>query len=136
MLLPNSRNSKNEIFVTSLLEEINILSPVTFFINADVNGKKVKYIFQEDLRKEFLESKNLIEGPILEGDERFTIDNHKKTYRDDFMKKLHLEHPQYQWKNNKGYPTKSHRAAIKKIGVSQYHRKSFRLLPEQLSLNI
>ena len=59
-----------------------------------------------------------------------------KTYRDDFMKKLHLEHPQYQWKNNKGYPTKSHRAAIKKIGISQYHRKSFRLLPEQLSLNI
>lgn len=59
-----------------------------------------------------------------------------KTYRDDLMKQLHLEHPQYQWENNKGYPTKSHRAAIKKIGVSQYHRKSFRLLPEQLSLNI
>lgn len=59
-----------------------------------------------------------------------------KTYRDDLMKKLHLEHPQYQWENNKGYPTKSHRASIKKIGVSQYHRKSFRLLPEQLSLNI
>ena len=59
-----------------------------------------------------------------------------KTYRDDLMKKLHLEHPQYHWENNKGYPTKSHRAAIKKIGVSQYHRKSFRLLPEQLSLNI
>ena len=59
-----------------------------------------------------------------------------KTYRDDLMKKLHLEHPQYQWEYNKGYPTKSHRAAIKKIGVSQYHRKSFRLLPEQLSLNI
>tara|TARA_B100001093_G_scaffold253755_2_gene242818 strand:+ start:7431 stop:8030 length:600 start_codon:yes stop_codon:yes gene_type:complete len=59
-----------------------------------------------------------------------------KTYRDDHMKKLHLEHPQYQWENNKGYPTKSHRASIKKIGVSQYHRKSFRLLPEQLSLNI
>ena len=59
LLLPNSRNSENEIFVTSLLEEINILSPLTFFINADVNGKKVKYIFQEDLRKEFLESKNL-----------------------------------------------------------------------------
>ena len=59
-----------------------------------------------------------------------------KTYRDDLMKKLHHEHPQYQWKNNKGYPTKSHRAAIKKIGVSQYHRKSFKLLPEQLSLNI
>tara|TARA_B000000475_G_scaffold269477_1_gene263497 strand:- start:1874 stop:2473 length:600 start_codon:yes stop_codon:yes gene_type:complete len=59
-----------------------------------------------------------------------------KTYRDDLMKKLHLKHPHYQWENNKGYPTKSHRAAIKKIGVSPYHRKSFRLLPEQLSLNI
>ena len=59
-----------------------------------------------------------------------------KTYRDDLMKKLHHKHPQYQWEKNKGYPTKSHRAAIKKIGVSQYHRKSFRLLPEQLSLNI
>ena len=52
------------------------------------------------------------------------------------MKKLHLEHPQFQWEQNKGYPTKSHRAAIKKNGVSQYHRKSFKLLPEQLSLNI
>ena len=59
-----------------------------------------------------------------------------KTYRDDLMKKLHLEHPQFQWEQNKGYPTKSHRAAIKKNGVSQYHRKSFKLLPEQLSLNI
>ena len=59
-----------------------------------------------------------------------------KTYRDDLMKKLHLEHPQFQWEQNKGYPTKSHRAAIKKIGLSKYHRKSFKLLPEQLSLNI
>ena len=59
-----------------------------------------------------------------------------KTYRDDLMKKLHLEYPQYQWEKNKGYPTESHRAAIKKIGLSQYHRKSFKLLPEQLSLNI
>ena len=59
-----------------------------------------------------------------------------KTYRDDLMKKLHLEYPQFQWEKNKGYPTESHRAAIKKIGLSQYHRKSFKLLPEQLSLNI
>ncbi len=98
LLLPNSRNSENEIFVTSLLEEINILSPLTFFINADVNGKKVKYIFQEDLRKEFLESKNLVEGPILEGDERFTIDNHKKTYRDD-LSLARLDNTNYAIKN-------------------------------------
>ena len=43
-----------------------------------------------------------------------------KTYRDDLMKKLHHKHPKYQWDKNKGYPTKSHRAAIKKIGVSHY----------------
>jgi len=59
-----------------------------------------------------------------------------KTYRDELMKKLHIKHPQYKWDQNKGYPTKSHRAAIKKTGISLYHRKSFRLLPEQLSLNI
>lgn len=57
-----------------------------------------------------------------------------KTYRDDFMKKLHEELPHYCWNNNKGYPTAEHRQAIKKHGPSVYHRKSFRLLPEQLKL--
>lgn len=52
-----------------------------------------------------------------------------KTYRDEWMQKLHAEHPEYGWKQNKGYPTKAHRAAIQQIGPCQYHRKSFRLLP-------
>ncbi|MAO07723.1 MAG: ribonuclease HII [Alteromonas sp.] len=59
-----------------------------------------------------------------------------KTYRDDFMAKIHEEHPEYGWNKNKGYPTKTHREALKQIGPSPYHRKSFRLLPEQLKLNI
>jgi len=57
-----------------------------------------------------------------------------KTYRDDFMQKLDLEFPNYHWKQNKGYPTSLHRNAIREFGITDYHRKSFRLLPEQLKL--
>ena len=59
-----------------------------------------------------------------------------KTYRDDIMKKLDVESPEYKWEKNKGYPTKEHRNAIEKIGISKHHRKSFQLLPYQLSLEI
>lgn len=52
-----------------------------------------------------------------------------KTYRDDAMKRMHMEYPQYAWDINKGYPTKAHRSAIEKYGPSPYHRMSFRLLP-------
>ncbi|KAA1242839.1 ribonuclease HII [Aquimarina sp. RZ0] len=57
-----------------------------------------------------------------------------KTYRDEFMEKIHEEFPMYNWKKNKGYPTAEHREAIRKYGITKYHRKSFRLLPEQYSL--
>lgn len=59
-----------------------------------------------------------------------------KTYRDEYMTKIHEEFPMYNWKQNKGYPTKEHREAIKKYGITKYHRKSFRLLPEQLKLDL
>ena len=58
-----------------------------------------------------------------------------KTYRDEYMDKIHEEFPMYNWKKNKGYPTKNHREAIKKYGPCKYHRMSFRLLPEQLTLD-
>ena len=51
-----------------------------------------------------------------------------KTYRDDYMDRLAGEFPQYGWTENKGYPTRAHREAIKKYGPTPYHRKSFRLL--------
>lgn len=54
-----------------------------------------------------------------------------KTYRDAYMERIHEEFPMYNWKQNKGYPTAEHRAAIKKYGPSPYHRLSFRLLPEE-----
>jgi ribonuclease HII len=58
-----------------------------------------------------------------------------KTYRDRLMQLLHTEFPQYGWDRNKGYGTASHRKAIDLHGLCQYHRKSFRILPEQGSLN-
>ncbi len=57
-----------------------------------------------------------------------------KTYRDEFMTQLHELYPMYNWKQNKGYPTREHRDAIRKYGLTEYHRKSFRQLPEQLTL--
>ena len=57
-----------------------------------------------------------------------------KTYRDDYMNELHEKYPMYEWKSNKGYPTKAHRAAIAQYGPSPYHRLSFQLLERQLSI--
>lgn len=51
-----------------------------------------------------------------------------KTYRDDYMNRLAEEYPHYDWRSNKGYPTKKHREGIKKYGVSPYHRMSYNLL--------
>ena len=54
-----------------------------------------------------------------------------KTYRDNYMDLIHEEFPMYNWKQNKGYPTKEHRAAILKYGVTKYHRMTFRLLEDK-----
>jgi ribonuclease HII len=58
-----------------------------------------------------------------------------KTYRDEFMSSLHDKHEQYDWKHNKGYGTQKHKEAIKTHGISEYHRKSFRLYDNQMKLN-
>jgi ribonuclease HII len=59
-----------------------------------------------------------------------------KTYRDEYMDRIHEEFPMYHWNKNKGYPTLEHREAIRKYGSCIYHRQSFRLLPEQLKLEL
>lgn len=59
-----------------------------------------------------------------------------KTYRDDYMDRLAEDYPQYDWKSNKGYPTKKHRQAIRECGITPFHRHSFTLLPpEELTLD-
>ncbi|MFY0652972.1 MAG: ribonuclease HII [Cyclobacteriaceae bacterium] len=57
-----------------------------------------------------------------------------KTHRDNLMTDLHAKHPHYGWDSNAGYPTATHRNGIREHGITPYHRKSFRLLPEQLEL--
>lgn len=57
-----------------------------------------------------------------------------KTYRDDYMEQLHEEYPMYDWKSNKGYPTRKHREGIRRFGISPYHRKSYHLLGGELNL--
>lgn len=58
-----------------------------------------------------------------------------KTNRDQHMEQLHREYPQYGWNSNKGYPTKAHRRAVLELGPTLHHRRSFRLLGEQLHLD-
>lgn len=57
-----------------------------------------------------------------------------KTHRDEYMEKLHEQFPVYNWKKNKGYPTKEHRQGIKQFGTTDYHRMSFNLLDQQLEI--
>ena len=72
---------------------------------------------------------------IIKGDSKFmsiaAASVLAKTYRDEYMNRIHEEFPMYNWKQNKGYPTKEHREAIRKYGVTKHHRMTFRLLPEQ-----
>ena len=82
--------------------------------------------------------RNIPHECIIQGDGKFlsiaAASVLAKTYRDAYMDHLHNEYPMYNWKQNKGYPTREHREAIAKYGITKYHRKSFRLLAEQLPL--
>jgi ribonuclease HII len=82
--------------------------------------------------------KSIPNQSIIKGDAKFlsiaAASVLAKTYRDEYMNKIHEEFPMYNWKKNKGYPTKEHREAIRKYGTTKYHRMSFRLLPDQLEL--
>lgn len=108
--------------------------------NRPLNGKlgmtqKTGKIFTV---KEIELLKSIPSTSIIKGDSKYlsiaAASVLAKTYRDEYMDKIHEEFPMYNWKKNKGYPTKDHREAIKKYGPCKYHRMSFRLLPEQLTL--
>jgi len=75
---------------------------------------------------------------IVEGDAKYAsiaaASILAKTYRDDFMRRVHEEFPQYHWHRNKGYGTKEHRQAIEQFGLCKYHRKSFNILPNTIRL--
>ena len=88
----------------------------------------------------FKSFKNKKHQCIIRGDSKFyaiaAASIIAKTYRDNLMKKIHDKFPEYMWCQNKGYPTKEHKRAIKKHGPSIHHRRSFKLIDKQMSLKI
>jgi ribonuclease HII len=82
--------------------------------------------------------KNIPHATQVKGDARFlniaAASILAKTYRDDFMEKLHLKFPEYAWNSNMGYPTTAHRDAIREFGITPHHRKTFQLLPSQTKI--
>ncbi|WP_395050146.1 ribonuclease HII [Flavobacterium sp.] len=127
-------------------ESILKLNPTPKFIIVDGNRLlNAKLGLKTTFGKQFSNTeiellKSIPNQSIIKGDSKYlsiaAASVLAKTYRDDYMNAIHEEFPMYNWKQNKGYPTKEHREAIRKYGVTKYHRMTFRLLPEQLKLDI
>ena len=121
------------------IDKINILNASILAMHKSLEQLKISPEFIIVDGNKFKPFNNIPYETIVKGDGKFlsiaAASVLAKTYRDKYMVKIHEEFPMYNWKQNKGYPTKEHRAAIKKYGVTKYHRKSFRLLPDQLTFN-
>jgi ribonuclease HII len=122
------------------IDKINILNASILAMHKAIDGLKLtpEFIIVDGNR--FKPFNNIPFETIIKGDGKYlsiaAASILAKTYRDAYMDSIHEEYPMYNWKQNKGYPTVEHREAIKKYGITKYHRKSFRLLPEQLKLDI
>ena len=122
------------------IDKVNILNASFLAMNRAVQKLKIvpKHLLIDGNR--FRPQTEIPFTCMIKGDGRFfsiaAASVLAKTYRDDFMKQIHKEFPNYDWDKNKGYPTKKHRQGIKKYGVTKYHRMTFRLLDEQLKLDI
>ncbi|QXP73450.1 ribonuclease HII [Tenacibaculum sp. AHE15PA] len=112
--------------ITGMQRSIEQLSPQPAFIIVDGNKfKPYKEIPHETIVKGDAKFMSIAAASVL-----------AKTYRDEYMEKIHQEYPQYNWRKNKGYPTKEHRNAIREFGATPYHRMTFKLLPEQFKLKL
>ncbi len=123
----------------SKIDEINILNASILGMHKAIDKLKVipEFILVDGNK---FKPYNAIEHfCVVKGDSKFmniaAASVLAKTYRDELMEKLHEDYPEYDWINNKGYPTKKHREAIKKFGQTDIHRQSFKLLPEQLKFD-
>ena len=117
------------------IDRINILNASILAMHKSIDALKTNPEFIIVDGNKFKPYKGINFETIIKGDGKYlsiaAASVLAKTYRDDFMNKIHEEYPIYNWKKNKGYPTKEHRAAIKKYGITKYHRKTFKLLPEE-----
>ncbi len=122
------------------IDMINILNASILAMHLSISNLKItpEFIIVDGNR--FKTYQNIPHQTIVKGDSKYlsiaAASVLAKTYRDAYMEKLDLEFPDYNWKKNKGYPTKEHRTAIREFGITSHHRKTFRLLPEQFKLDI
>ena len=122
------------------IDEINILNSSILAMQKSIAKlfTKIDLIIVDG--NKFKSYKNIPHQTIIKGDEKFlsiaAASIIAKTERDNYMNKIHKEYPQYGWDKNKGYPTKFHKEAILKYGITKYHRKSFKLFDEQFKLKL
>lgn len=122
------------------IDEINILNASFLAMHRAIDQLKVRpqHLLIDGNR--FKKYPDIPHTTVVKGDGKYlsiaAASILAKTYRDDYMKRLHEEFPCYGWKRNKGYPTKEHREAIARYGTTPYHRLSFNLLGDgQLELD-
>jgi ribonuclease HII len=120
------------------IDKYNILRASIMAMHRSLDKLKQKPSFIAVDGNRFYPYQNIPHTTIVKGDGTYmniaAASVLAKTYRDDFMLKLDEEFPQYHWKDNKGYATRKHVEAIEKYGYCKYHRKSFHLKSDQLSL--
>lgn len=118
------------------IDEINILNASFLAMHRAIDKLKIKPASLLIDGNRFKPYKNIPHNCIIKGDATFAsiaaASVLAKTYRDDYMDRLHNEYPTYGWDHNKGYATEIHRAAIAKHGITIHHRKSFKLVPWDL----
>ncbi|MEL7586734.1 MAG: ribonuclease HII [Prolixibacteraceae bacterium] len=120
------------------IDEINILNASFLAMHRAVGQLKLipEHLLIDGNR--FTVYPNIPHTCIIKGDGKYlpiaAASVLAKTFRDDLMKNLHGQFPEYCWNSNKGYPTRAHRQAIREIGPSPFHRMTFHLLEEQLEL--
>lgn len=116
------------------IDKINILNASILAMHRALDGLKVRPQAVIVDGNKFKPYNGLPHTTIVKGDGKYlsiaAASILAKTYRDDYMNALAEEYPMYDWKSNKGYPTKKHRQAIKDFGISPYHRKSYNLIGE------
>ncbi|UXX78982.1 ribonuclease HII [Reichenbachiella carrageenanivorans] len=120
------------------IDEINILNASFLAMHRAVDQLKTRPELLLIDGNRFKAYQDLPHETIIKGDGKYysiaAASVLAKTYRDELMTELHQAFPQYGWQSNAGYPTQAHRQAIRDFGITPHHRKSFRLLPEQLEL--
>ena len=120
------------------IDRINILNASFLAMHRAIDALKVRPEFLLIDGNRFKPYSGISHECIVKGDGKMmsiaAASILAKTHRDEYMKRIHEEYPQYAWNINKGYPTKAHRAAIEQYGTTPYHRLSFRLIDRLPSL--